>query len=197
MRDAVKQSPEEYLAFERTVEYRNEFIDGDIRQIPSSNRRKAQIMSSLNAELHNRTRGQPVRVYPVQMRLKIENYLVYTYADVAATIEPSEFERFIDTDTLLNPVVLFEIYSAQNERYLRGDKFHYYRSLRSLREYVLISRDTCLVERYTRQPDDTWLLTVFDNLSQTLPLATLACELPLSEIYYRIEFPSAEAATPA
>jgi Uma2 family endonuclease len=116
---------------------------------------------------------------------------------VAVTIEPSEFERFIDTDTLLNPAVIFEIYSAENERYLRGDKFHYYRSLRSFREYVLVSRDTYLVERFMRKPDNTWLLTVFDNLSQTLPLATLACELPLTEIYYRVEFPSAEVATPA
>ena len=129
------------------------------------------------------------------MCFKVDRTGLYTYPDISALCGKAEFDK-AGVATLLNPHVIFEVLSPSTEAYDRGTKFGHYRQLPSLCEFVLISQEKCLVERYTRQPDDTWLLTVFDNLSQTLPIPTLACELPLAEIYYRIEFPSVEAATP-
>jgi hypothetical protein len=67
--------------------------------------------------------------------------------------------------------------------------------LESLREYVLVAQDQVLVERYTRQGDE-WLLTEFRKLEDTLRLASIDCEIPLREIYAKVEF-SAEKAVRA
>ena len=67
------------------------------------------------------------------------------------------------------------------------------RRLESLREYVLVAQDKVLVERYTRQ-GVAWLVTEFRQLDQSLQLASIGCDVPLREVYARIEFPSKDPA---
>ncbi|HEV3237690.1 MAG TPA: hypothetical protein VGZ25_11920, partial [Gemmataceae bacterium] len=59
----------------------------------------------------------------------------------------------------------------------------HYRQLPSLQEYVLISQDRPLVERYVRQPDNSWPVTVFKELSQVFVFASIPVQIPLEEIY--------------
>ena len=72
------------------------------------------------------------------------------------------------------------------ESYDRGRKFDHYRQLESLCEYVMIAQDEVKVERYTRQGDD-WILTVFSKLGDMLRLVSIDCEIPLREIYEKVE----------
>ena len=65
--------------------------------------------------------------------------------------------------------------------YDRGVKFAHYRQLPSVQEYVLIAQDRPLVERYVRQPDSTWLLTAFDDLSAFLDSLDVFLYLSRSE----------------
>ena len=90
--------------------------------------------------------------------------------------------------------MIVEVLSASTESYDRGEKFMHYRRLESLREYVLVAQDKAIVERYTRQGDE-WLLTEFRQLDQSLQLASIGCDVPLREIYARIEFPSKDTAS--
>ena len=88
-----------------------------------------------------------------------------------------------------NPSVIFEVLSDSIESYDRGKKFGLYRQLESLREYILVAQDEAHVERYVRQADDSWLLTVFKGLDAVVQLTTLGCSLPLSEVYEDVTFP--------
>ncbi len=58
---------------------------------------------------------------------------------------------------------------------------------------MLIEQDKVLVERFTRQGNE-WLLTEFKSLDDSLPLASIGCEIALREIYALIEFPGKAAA---
>ena len=116
---------------------------------------------------------------------------LYTYPDVVAVCGERQFLD-AEVDTLLNPTLIGEILSPSTESYDRGKKFGHYRQLASLQEYVLVSQDQVLVERFTRQGDE-WLLTEFNSLDDTLRLASIGCEIPLREIYARISFPEVEA----
>ena len=74
-----------------------------------------------------------------------------------------------EKDTLLNPVVLFEVLSPSTEDYDRGGKFKHYRTLPSLQEYVLISQDRPLIEHYVRQQDQ-WIFTeILRSTRMSLP----------------------------
>ena len=65
-----------------------------------------------------------------------------------------------------------------------------YRQLDSLADYVLVSADRMRVEHHARQPDGSWTLRTYEPPDQSLPLASVECELPLAEIYERIVFPA-------
>lgn len=69
-----------------------------------------------------------------------------------------------------------------------GKKFDLYRQLEPLREYILVAQDEPQVERFVRQEDGSWLLSVFKGLEAVLELSTSACVLPLAEIYEDVTF---------
>ena len=90
-------------------------------------------------------------------------------------------------DTLLNPTVLVEILSPSTEAYDRGTKFRHYRKIPSLREFVLISQDRMLVERYARREKD-WVLSEFSLPEEILRLESIDCQIPLDAIYAKVSF---------
>jgi Uma2 family endonuclease len=94
---------------------------------------------------------------------------------------------------LLNPRVLMEVLSDSTEKYGRGAKSGHYRRIPSLQEYVLVAQDEALVERYVRQPDNSWLLTEYRGLDQTFVFGTVSVKISLVDIYRGVEFPAKPA----
>ena len=121
------------------------------------------------------------------MRVRVSATGLYTYPDALIVCGKPEFDD-AEFDTLLNPLVLAEILSESTEKYDRGAKFAQYRKIPSLQEYVLIDQNQVLVERYVRQPDDTWVLTVYTDPACTFEFASVPVRVPLSEIYRGVEF---------
>ena len=88
-------------------------------------------------------------------------------------------------DTLLNPIVLVEVLSGSTEDYDRGTKFTHYRTISSLRDYVLISTDKILVEYYTRREDASWVLREI-KAGERFKLESVGCELAVDELYLKV-----------
>lgn len=87
--------------------------------------------------------------------------------------------------------MVFEVFSESTEGYDRGKKFEHYRRIPSLREYVLIAQDQCHVERFSRQPDNRWILWESEDLKAILELRSVGCELKLSNLYTKVSFEKA------
>lgn len=177
---------EQYLALERKADFKSEFCDGFIIAMAGASRAHSLIAGNLHGEIRTQLKGRPCEVYMSDMRVRVNPTGLFTYPDVVAVCGET---RFLDDkgDTLLNPMLIVEVLSDSTEAYDRGGKFMHYRRLESLREYVLVSQDKVLVERFTRQGDE-WLLTEFRNLDDTLRLASIDCAVSSREIYARIEF---------
>ena len=113
---------------------------------------------------------------------------MFSYADASVVCgEP----RFNDQhrDVLLNPTVIFEVLSPSTEAFDRGDKFLRYRTyLETLSDYLLLSADKPLVERFQRQDGGLWLYAGIEGLQANLELPSIGCRLPLAEIYDRVEW---------
>lgn len=120
------------------------------------------------------------------MRLFVAATGLFTYADVLILTGKGLFADD-SKDVLLNPTVIFEVLSPSTAAWDRGQKFWHYRHLKSLQEYVLVSQDYWLVERYRRQANGAWLLETLDTAQAVLKLDSVKCELPLSEIYAGVE----------
>jgi len=94
-------------------------------------------------------------------------------------------------DTVMNPVLIVEVLSESTRDYDRGQKFQHYRTLPSLSDYLTVAQDRPYVEHWTRQSPNSWLLVEFSDISQSIPLASISCILPLAEVYDKIEWTSA------
>jgi len=185
-------SPQEYLALERKADFKSEYYDGFITAMAGANREHNLIALNLGGEVSSQLKERPCEAYISDMRVYIDRTGVYTYPDVVIVCDEPQFQDD-EVDTLLNPTAIVEVLSPTTETYDRGKKFLHYRRLPSLREYVLVSQDKVLVERYMRQGDD-WLLTELNQIDDTLRLASIDCELPLREIYAKVKL-GADAAT--
>ena len=194
-------TPEEYIALERKAipdadTVRSEYVKGEIIAMSGASRVHNIITGNIYVGLHVQLRGSECEVYANEMRVSSPLTSSYFYPDVVVVCEEPRFEDDV-FDTLLNPIILVEVLSPSTEAYDRGEKFAHYRQLMSLQEYVLVSQDKVLVERYRRpQKHETapvtaedWIFTAFQALEDILPLPSIQCELPLQEIYERVSFP--------
>jgi len=81
--------------------------------------------------------------------------LLATYPDVTVIGGPSERDE-ADPQSVTNPTVIIEVLSRSTEEYDAGDKFEHYKTLPSLRQYVLVSHRERSVEVWTRGEDAGW-----------------------------------------
>jgi len=181
----TKITPEEYLEIERQAETKSEYYAGEMFALSGASRYHNRIVRNLIATLHNRLRGGPCEVFPSDMRVKVEASGLYTYPDVSVVCGEAEFEDE-HFDTLVNPTVVIEVLSRSTADYDRGRKAEHYRRLDSIREILLVWQDEIKVERHRRVGGSDWLLSAFAGTDAVVELASVACALPLSEVYERV-----------
>jgi Uma2 family endonuclease len=181
----------EYLARERASAIRSEFYRGEMFAMSGASWEHTLIKDNLAREAGNRLKEGPCRVVTSDLRVKVDASGLYTYPDIIIVCDPPQFEDQV-MDTLLNPRVIVEVLSDSTEKYDRGFKFANYRQLPSLQEYVLVAQDRPLVERYVRQDDATWVLTVFSDLAQPFAFASVGVQIPLADVYRGVRFPEKE-----
>lgn len=187
-------SLEAYLEIERAAVYRSEYRDGLVVCTAGGTSLHDLIISNTIAALHNSSADLPCRVHSSNLQVYIASFNVATYPDAMVICGPTQFVRRRN-DLVENPSLVVEVLSPSTEAYDRGRKFEYYRALPSLREYILVSQDQPQVERFSRQSDDSWKISVHRGLHETLPLATINASIPLSSLYANVEWPE-EGTTP-
>lgn len=179
---------EAYLAAERAAEYKSEYVDGYVLAMSGASRAHNVIAGNASTALNLQLTDAPCEVYAADMRVKVSDTGDYTYPDVVVACGEIAFED-AELDTLLTPTVIVEVLSPSTEGYDRGIKFERYRRIPSLQEYLMVAQDRILVEHYVRQ-GHAWQYTAYDALEQSLRLPSIACALPLKDIYRKVRFPS-------
>ncbi|EIM63811.1 Uma2 family endonuclease [Desulfobacter postgatei] len=189
LQDKNKMTPGEYLALEKSaLDIKYEFFDGEAFAMVGAGRNHNRINVNLTVALGGKFKADKstCNLFSNDMRVKIaENYV---YPDIVIYCGDAEFEDD-EFDTLTNPVVIMEILSDSTEVFDRGKKFAYYQTIPTLQEYILVSQKECRVEQYTRSGDG-WLYRSYKGADRILKMESVNCELPLSEIYWDVEFES-------
>ena len=181
-------TPEEYLALERQAQCKSEYYAGEIFAMAGASRWHNLIVTNVLRELSLQLKGRPCTTYPSDMRVKVSPTGLYTYPDVTVVCGEAQFEDN-QQDTLLNPTLIVEVLSESTERYDRGKKFSFYRTIESLAEYVLVAQDEYSIEQHVKQPDRRWLLSDHRSLDDMVELASVQCALALREVYAKIVLP--------
>lgn len=186
-------TPQEYLERERRAETKSEYFNGEIYALAGASLRHTVIAANVIATFHAQFRGRPCTVHTGDLRVKVNPTGLYTYPDVVVVCGQPTFDD-AQKDTLLNPTLIVEVLSESTEAYDRARKFDHYRKLESLTDYLLISQDLALVEHRVRQSADKWLIGFFMGLDTVVAIPSLDCELPLADVYDKIDWPDEDAA---
>jgi Uma2 family endonuclease len=143
-------TPEEYLEVERKAEFKSEYYQGRMFAMAGAGWEHNIIVGGLIRVLGQQTLEGPCAVAPSDIRIKVSATGLYTYPDVVVVCgEP----QFADNrrDTVLNPTFIVEVLSPSTEAYDRGRIFENYRSLESLKTYLLVASDRIHADLYTRR----------------------------------------------
>lgn len=182
-------TPEQYLEIERKAEYKNEYYQGEMRPMPGASRGHNLIGGNTYLHFRLQLRGSAFEVYTSDMRVLVGDTGLYTYPDVVVARDP-QFQDDAQPDTLLNPLVIVEVLSPSTEGYDRGKKFEMYRTIESLRDYVLIASERFEVEHFSRRPNEQWLFTAAGRLEDSIAVESIGCTLRLADVYEMVKFES-------
>lgn len=179
-------TPEQYLALEEETEQRHEYHDGEIIPMTGGTTNHNEISLNLASHLKFGLRKRNYRVYIGDVKLWIPRYRIYTYPDVMV-ISGDPIYADPGTTTVMNPILITEVLSNSTKNYDQGEKFSAYRSIPDLQEYLLIDQDSYYLMQYTKQNDQQWLLTEYQETNAVLSFKSFEFEISLSELYEGVE----------
>jgi Uma2 family endonuclease len=190
-------TPDEYRVMEETAAEKHEYRNGEIIAMAGGSEVHSAIATNLLVYLGFLLRDSNFRLYNSDLRVWIPEYNCGTYTDLMVVDGQPQLNGD-RTDEILNPLVIVEVLSPSTEGYDRGDKFRKYRSLPSFCEYLLVSQTEPYIEQYHKLDDGSdseallqavrWQWQVYDHLDQSILLHSLNVEVPLGEVYRRINF---------
>lgn len=179
-------TPEEYFQLLEESEVKFEYHDGYLEMMAGGTSNHNIISSNLRGELYIALRESDCIVYDSDQAVQIDDYNRYLFPDASVVCGKREFEDEKQM-RLKNPFLIIEVLSETTEAYDRGEKFRYYRSLPSFREYVLIHSSRVLCEIFYREESNLWRISAVSDLDESIHLHSLKLDIPLRQLYAKTE----------
>jgi Uma2 family endonuclease len=175
-------SEKEYLDAERLATVKHEYYKGEIFAMSGASISHNKIFSNTFLEIGMQLKGKKCQPFGSDLRIHIPKNSLFTYPDISIVCD--EIETTDDKfDTITNPSVIIEILSPSTRNYDKGEKFTLYREIDALQEYILIDSERVMVEKFIRNPDNSWTLTEYKTLDERFFVVTVDVEMQLLGIY--------------
>ncbi|HLO50962.1 MAG TPA: Uma2 family endonuclease [Kamptonema sp.] len=180
-------TPEEYLELEEVAESKSEYRDGEIVPMTGGTTNHNKIAGNFYVNFKVAFRGQNYEIFMNDVRLWINRDRIYTYPDIMI-IEGEPVYEGSGTTMVTNPLLIVEVLSKSTKDYDRGDKFQYYRSIPTLKEYITIDQYKFHVEQFAKNPEGKWVLSEYEATDAVLALSSIDFQIQVSEIYQGVNF---------
>lgn len=179
----------EYLCKEAKSSNKHEFINGNIIKMPYAKGPHNIISANVSAEMKIACRGLSTKyvIFSSDQKIYFPSLDEGVYADALAVCERPIY--WDDAQLLLiNPIIVVEVLSKSTQKYDRTSKFDKYKTLESIREYILIRQDKCYAEIWYRKEPGLWQETIVDTLTGELLLQSIGVTIGMEYIYENVEF---------
>jgi Uma2 family endonuclease len=187
-------TPEQYLELERQAEIKSEYYNGETFAMSGGSVPHSLLQMALARVVGNRLDLEKCGAYSSDMRVQVSDTGLFAYPDFTVVCgEPRCADSHVDT--LLNPIVIAEVISHTSESYDRGDKFKHYRTIATLRHYMLVSQWEVVVEVFTRE-GDRWYVSSSSEGGGLVQLHAIGVEFPVDELYRGVRLADPPASRP-
>ncbi len=140
-------SVEEYFQICEESDEKFQFFNGEIFAMSGGTMNHSLISNNVSSELRNVLKDKPCRVFDSNLRIAVDKNDSYTYPDTSVICGEIQFLEN-KKDTVTNPIVIVEVFSDSTEAFDRGKKFSLYRSIETLKHYILIDQKEVKVEHF-------------------------------------------------
>jgi Uma2 family endonuclease len=189
---AAKQIPlvsvEDYLARERVAKVKHEYTGGYVYAMAGGKNQHNRISVAFVSVMHSKLRGRRCEAFnsDTKVRIRMPTHTRFYYPDGMVVCEPnSPNDEFQD-----RPVVIAEVLSVSTRRTDEGEKREAYLTIPTLDAYLLIETERPRVVVYHRAPEGS-AAQAYDGMDAAIPLKSVGLDLPLAELYERVDFTAA------
>lgn len=190
-----KTTIDDYLTNERHGTTRHEFVDGRVIARSGANRFHNILVSNTVVALGSRMHGHKAEIYIANMRVKLKNSYV-CYPDVVVVSGEPTFSDS-NNDLLLNPTLIFEIFSNQTNSADKTNKLESYLAMDTIKEFVLLKEEEMRVEHYARQNAKQWIYRIYNERDDVISLESINCKVSVAEIYAQVKTKHTELSSKA
>ena len=175
----------DYLAGELVSPVKHEYVGGVVYAMAGGRVSHHAIATNITGAIVSRLRGKRCQAFNSDMKVRIppppRERFYYPDASIVCRSNPPE-DTYQD-----EPVVIFEVLSKKTERIDKGEKLDGYLTIPSLSIYALVEQESALVTVYRRQGNE-FVKEIHEGVAAVIPLSEVDIELPLAEVYERVEF---------
>lgn len=182
---APAMTPEEYLAWEETRETKHEYLGGEVFAMGGASLPHGAVAGNVFTLLRGHVRRGPCRAFVADVKVRVAPDGPFFYPDVVVTCDERDRGNILYLD---HPVLIVEVLSASTAAFDRGLKFAHYRTLESLREYVLVDPDRKSVERFRRTEGGRWEFFPYGP-GDLVEFASLGFSCPIDAVYEDVDLP--------
>lgn len=172
----------DYVALEQSSSTKHEFLDGEIYAMAGGSEEHSALAATMLRLLGNALGDKPCRAHTSDLRVYVEEVGLATFPDGSVICGALQQHAPSPVATALNPSVLVEVTSDSSEEYDTGTKLDAYRSIPSLREYIVVSHRERRVTVHQRDASGRWGARVAIAGGRAA-VESLGFELSVDEIY--------------
>jgi len=172
----------DYVGIEMYSDIKHEFLDGEIYAMAGGSEEHSALAAAMIHALFNAVGERPCRVHTSDLRIHVEAVGLTTFPDGAVICGPMQQHEPSPEATALNPMILVEVTSDSSEEYDTGAKLEYYRTIPSLRDYIIVSHRERRVTVHSRGADGAWPARAATE-GQQAHVSSLDTDLAVDEIY--------------
>ena len=163
---------------------KHEFFDGEIYAMAGGTADHSRLASEVLRTLGNVLADGPCQTHTSDLRLYIEAVGMATFPDGSVVCGALEHHPPSPRDTALNPRVLLEVTSDSSEENDTTSKLEAYRTIPSLRDYIIVSHRERRITVHHRADDGLWIRRVAITGGK-VEVASVGATLSVDEIYRR------------
>jgi Uma2 family endonuclease len=183
-------SVEDYLAAEEQSDIRHEYTGGYVHAMAGGKTSHNRVKGNVFAALHKRLDGKQCEPFDSDMKVRLLTAGLprFYYPDAMVVCEPNGPDSVYQD----RPVIVVEVLSVSTRRQDCEEKRDAYLTIPSLRAYLLVEPDEAKVSVYRRKDTGAGLeafdAQLYTGRDAVIPLDEIEVELPLAEVYERVEF---------
>jgi Uma2 family endonuclease len=172
---------EQFLLLLEMSHTKLEWLDGIAYAMAGGSFEHSRLANRVGTVLTNALHGKPCVALQSDMLVKAPQEGFAAFPDASVVCGEPIMVMHEKNPALTNPTVVVEVLSSSTEDYDRSEKFERYKTIPSLRDYVLVSQDKRVIEVFSRERG--WE-GVTAAAGQAALLPSLGITLDVDEVYF-------------